>query len=158
MFDNQINFKNKGNIYIVDYTVNSFLVLGDSLGHSSELLKLGGLWKDDLKIGSAWLFSIIRKESVENYIKTGTIKKYEYSDKDLEKFKGNKQLLINTKYRLKLAFTKDGLYSKKEIIRIIDLIIEDYIPDNLLKNYSDKFKKRLQKNYYTYNELINLIV
>lgn len=154
---NKFIFKNKGAIYIVDYTVNSFIVLGDSLGHSSELGKLGGTWVENLRIGSGWLFAKIRKESVENYIKTGEIKKYEYSEKELEKFKGNKKLLIIVKNRLKTAFSKNGIYSKEEISRVLDIIISDYISDNLLINYSEKFKKNLHKKSYTFIELINLI-
>lgn len=151
------DFQNKGSLYIVDYTINSFIVLGDSLGHSNELTKLGGTWVDNLKIGSGWLFAKIRKESVENYIKTGEIKKYEYSEKELEKFKGNKKLLIIVKNRLKLAFSKNEIYSKKEILRVFDLIITDYISDNLLLNYSEKFKRNLTKNLYNFTELMNLI-
>ncbi len=73
-------------LYIVSYTDKSFVVMGDTLNHSGALVSLGGKYNPNLRIGQGWIFSKIRQESVENYIKTGEIVPYVYSKEDQAKY------------------------------------------------------------------------
>ena len=121
---------NKKDLFLIDYSDKSFIVNGnDTLKYSEDLVKLGGKYIY-LNIGYNWLFSLPRKKSLEKYIKTGVIEKFEYSKEEIKKFK-----LQNNNYNfnninsfimeLKNCFKENEFYEGKNIINTI-LQLEDY--------------------------------
>lgn len=78
-------------LFILQYTPKSIVVMGNTLSHSDALVSLGGTYNTGLKIGPGWVFAKIREESVQKYIDTGLVEKYVYSN--TEKSKWNK---VNT--------------------------------------------------------------
>lgn len=124
------------NLFIIDYSDKSFIVKGDdTLKLSKDLENLGGKYVS-LNIGYEWLFASIRKESVELYIKTGTIKRYEYSKEEIKKFNTNdnncRSYYNNSKMtsffnEFRNCFDIDKNYSGKEIFKTINYLQEYYL-------------------------------
>ena len=136
---NNIHLYNKikmNSLFVAPYNDTSFIVLGETLQNSENLIKLGG--KITLtKFGFQWLFSNVHQASVEAYIKNGIVEPYKYTKEDHEKFKqlrnerANKveqsknaeKLFIELEY----AFDKKLDYDGKSVIDVINALKERYI-------------------------------
>lgn len=62
-------------IFIEDYSDKSFVVRGETKEHKDALKTLGGKWNANLKGSGGWIFSKARKEDVERYLESGTLKR-----------------------------------------------------------------------------------
>jgi hypothetical protein len=70
---------------IVPYTEKSIVVMGDTSSHINALGELGGKYTN-LRIGMGWLFAKVREDSVREYIETGEVKPFVYSNEAKERF------------------------------------------------------------------------
>ena len=124
-------------LYILDYSEKSFVVMGNVIKHSDALGKLGGKYTP-LKIGTHWMFPKIKKESVEQYIQTGEIKPYKYSEEEIAKFRERdakkttdqndyQRSLIRLFGELKGAFDQSEDYEGSTIINVIEQLQDKYI-------------------------------
>lgn len=126
-------------LYITDYSAKSFVVMGDTLSHSGALTTLGGTFNPNLKIGNGWIFAKIRKQSVENYIDTGDIVPYVYTNQDKSKYNTpapNAQLRAIFK-EFRYAFNADEQYEGISIINVIYQLEEKYSVEHPQQDQQD---------------------
>jgi len=124
----------KTQLYLADYTDKSFVVTGDTLEHSKALLELKGTFNPKTKLGPGWIFSKARKESVENYINTGTITPFVFDKSKFNGFsksskdKSSAEILEPVFKDLSLAFEAELEYTGDSILDTIQKIKDKYIP------------------------------
>lgn len=112
-------------LQLVEYSEKSFVLLGDTIDHASNITKLGGTYNTRLKCGPGWIFSNTRKESVKKYLDTGKVEPYVYTKEDKNKYAKNLETskifkdLIN-------AFDSDCEYSGESIIDAIKQVQKKY--------------------------------
>lgn len=122
-------------MYVVQYSEKSFVVMGDTLSHSDALTKLGGKYNTNLRVGQGWIFAKAREDSVKNYIETGEIVPYVYPKDVQNKYQSQKrtsngeadQKLIKIFRELRDAFDADAEYDGKDIIEVIHQLEEKYL-------------------------------
>ena len=129
--ENNVKVNNElGNdLHIVPYTEKSFVVMGSTLNHSKALVSLGGKYNTNLKIGQGWIFAKVRQESVENYLKTGEIVPYVYSQTDKNKYATQNKESSDTNGKIQKiflalnnAFNSDDDYEGSDILNVINQI------------------------------------
>ena len=126
---------NTPNLTITIYSAKSFIVMGDTLKHSDAMTRLGGKYTQ-LKIGLAWLFSNVKRPSVEHYIETGEIRPHTYTQEERQRFdqRGtNVGTIDSTKLQqvfadLRNAFDVDEDYEGASILDVIDQIENIHLP------------------------------
>lgn len=114
-------------IYIVDYTENSFLVMGNTISHSKNLGGLGGTFGPTKKYGVQWLFAGFRKESVKKYIKEGIVEPAKWVKK--ETTQAEKVVDQRMKFlfeELKGAFDSESEYMGESILNVFKLLEQKY--------------------------------
>lgn len=80
-------------ICIIPYTERSIVVMGDTLNHTSALTKLGGRYNVGLRgIGQGWIFSKIKEQSIRNYMETGEVVPYKYTEEDKIRFEKRSEI------------------------------------------------------------------
>ena len=116
-------------LHIVPYTEKSIVVMGSTLNHSKALVSLGGKYNSNLKIGQGWIFAKVRQESIENYIQTGEIVPYIYSQTDKNKYaiqnKDNSDTngkILKIFLELNNAFNSNDDYEGSVILNVINQI------------------------------------
>jgi hypothetical protein len=119
-------------LIITPYTDKSFVILGETLEHSTALGQLGGKYNPNLKIGPGWIFSKVREDTVRNYIQTGEIKPYVYTMEDKAKY--NKYKQNDNSVQLKMifedlfsAFDSNCEYEGNDIIDVIKKVQQKYL-------------------------------
>lgn len=128
----------KYNLYIMDYSEKSFVVMGDVINHSNALASLGGKFCYNLKTGQGWLFTKVKKESVQKYIDTGEIVPYQYTDEEKQQFRDreaqklqqkndDKREMIRLFGELRGAFEPLEDYEGSSIINVIKQLQDKYI-------------------------------
>jgi hypothetical protein len=104
-------------LIISNYTERSIVVTGDTISHSKALKELGGSFNPKLRVGAGWIFSKARKESIENYIKTGEIKPHVF---DKSKFEAQKSVDVKKIFKtLYGAFEADAEYDGEDVLETI---------------------------------------
>jgi hypothetical protein len=119
---------NQNSLIVTEYTEKSVVVTGDTVFHSKNLQKLGGKFNPNLKIGAGWIFSKTRKESIENYIKTGEILPFVFNSKVVK----DSESLTKVFAMLKTAFNEDEEYDGKDIIETIKRIEKEFGVGNIV--------------------------
>lgn len=115
-------------LQIIDYTDKSIVVVGDTLTHSNALGTLGGKFNMNLKCGKGWIFSKMRKESVEKYINTGEIEPYVYDKSAYTKKPiANKDVLQKLFREFREAFDADKDYEGENILDVINQLEEKWL-------------------------------
>ena len=70
-------------ITITDYTEKSFVIRGETKEYSRFLADSGGKWNPNLKDGAGWIFSMKKKQEIENWLNS------ESKDKSKNESKSN---------------------------------------------------------------------
>ena len=55
-------------ITIADYTEKSFVLTGNTKEYSRFLADSGGKWNPNLKDGAGWIFSMKKKDEIQNWL------------------------------------------------------------------------------------------
>lgn len=126
---------NTPNLTITIYSAKSFIVMGDTLKHSDAMTRLGGKYTQ-LKIGLAWLFSNVKRPSVEHYIETGEICPHTYTHEERQKFEQrgtNMGAIDSIKLQqvfsdIRNAFDVNEDYEGASILDVIDQIENIHLP------------------------------
>lgn len=122
---------NVSNLYILEYSPKSFVVMGETLTHSQNLGRLGGKY-GSYRYGAGWLFAKVREASVKKYIETGEVEPHVYTKEQREKFEqqkanSNSNLDLKRIFReLRSAFDPDEDYEGSAIIDVIQQIEDKY--------------------------------
>lgn len=145
------SLKDSSLLVVTDYTDKSIVVTGDTISHSTSLKQLGGSFNPKLRCGAGWIFSKARKESVENYIKTGVVEPFIF-DKNSFKKEDNKDAenLVKTFRMLKDAFNDDEEYDGETVLDVIQKIENKIMNKNVvLKSKPEKTAKETKKKRYS---------
>lgn len=141
-------------MFIMEYSPKSIVVMGETLDHSKELSALGGKYTQ-LRMGMGWLFAKIRQESVENYINTGEVVPYQYTQADRDRFAArneaakkasnpspglDKKMLRKLFKEFREAFDEDEEYDGTSIIEVIYQLEERYM-EKLKESVSEEAKE-----------------
>ena len=117
-----------GELQIIDYTEKSFVVVGDTLTHSNALGTLGGKYNMNLRIGKGWIFSKMRKESVEKYIATGVIEPYVYDKSAYGKKQAVDKDTVKKIFReFREAFDPDAEYEGEVVLDVISQLEKKWL-------------------------------
>lgn len=107
-------------LFINDYTEKSIVITGDTISHSKQLKELGGSYNPKLKIGAGWIFSKARKESVENYIKTGKVERFQFDKSKFSSAEEKQDEKLEKAFSLLLsAFESDAEYDGEDVLETI---------------------------------------
>ena len=97
-------------ITISDYTEKSFVIRGNTKEYSRFLADSGGKWNPNLKDGSGWIFSMKKKQEIENWLNSESKDKSKNESKDKSKNESKLDKIldmlnqINKKLDFKLDF------------------------------------------------------
>jgi len=163
-------------LIISDYTSKSFIVMGDTIPHSSALTILGGQYTQ-IKIGNAWLFSMARKPSVELYIETGEIMPYQYPSNSGNGAQSKPvfdfRKIFNAFFSEGIsAFDPDSDYVGRDVKHTVSLLEEKYLTkihftkdaksvyaSQILVKISSAISKKFKANVdYTGENIINIFM
>ena len=100
-------------ITISDYTEKSFAVRGNTKEYSRFLADSGGKWNPNLKDGAGWIFSMKKKENIENWLNS------ESKDKSKNESKSN----LDSKNESKLDSFLDSFLDSK-LDKILEMLTE----------------------------------
>ncbi len=131
-------------LYILNYTERSFVVMGDTLNHSNALVTLGGKYNTNLRIGNGWIFAKVREPSVLKYIETGEVEPYVYSKEDQARFEKRaaenaesngitEQHLRKIFQEFREAFDTNEDYEGHSIIDVIYQLENRHLPCDTIK-------------------------
>jgi len=126
------------------YTEKSFVVMGETIDHSKQLVELGGKFNTNLRIGEGWIFAKVREPSVRHYIESGEVKPFVYSKEQQNMYKKNgngtmattpeNPQILNVKLRnmfktFRNAFDPESEYNGQSIIDVIDQLEARYVKE-----------------------------